>query len=97
MEYPPGAIPIMMVPRYVALASYRTEFVIFMVLFDAIGLYGLVRLASRTGSWWGAATWFLLVPALGPVAYTRLDIVVAVVFVWTIKSAREYSAVRWGC
>ena len=93
MEYPPGAIPIMMVPRYVRAAPYRTEFVAFMVLFDALGLYGLVRIARRTGSWWGAATWFLLVPALGPVTYTRLDMVVAVVFVWTVERAL---ANRWG-
>jgi hypothetical protein len=93
MEYPPGAIPIMMVPRYVRAVSYRTEFVVFMVLFDALGLYGLVRIARRTGSWWGAATWFLLVPALGPVSYTRLDMVVAVIFVWTLERAL---ASRWG-
>jgi hypothetical protein len=93
MEYPPGAIPIMMVPRYLRAASYRTEFVIFMVLFDAVGLYGLIRLAKRTGSWWGAAAWFVLIPALGPVAYTRLDIVVAVALVWTIERA---FAGRWG-
>jgi hypothetical protein len=93
MEYPPGAIPIMMVPRYVRAVSYRTEFVIFMVLFDVIGLYGLVRIAKRTGSWWGAAVWFVLIPALGPVSYTRLDIVVAVALVWTIERAL---AGRWG-
>jgi uncharacterized membrane protein len=93
MEYPPAAIPIMMVPRYVRAVSYRTEFVIFMVLFDAIGLYGLIRIARRTGSWWGAATWFVLIPALGPVAYTRLDLVVGVVLVWTIERAL---AGRWG-
>ncbi len=83
----------MMVPRYVRAASYRTEFVAFMVVFDALGLYGLVRIARRTGSWWGAATWFLLVPALGPVTYTRLDMVVAVIFVWTLERAL---ASRWG-
>jgi hypothetical protein len=93
MEYPPAAIPIMMVPRYVRAVSYRTEFVILMVLFDAIGLYGLVRIAKRTGSWWGAGTWFLLIPALGPVAYTRLDLVVAVALVWTIERAL---AGKWG-
>lgn len=93
MEYPPGAIPIMMVPRYVRAVSYRTEFVIFMVLFDALGLYGLVRIGRRTGSWWGAATWFLLVPALGPVTYTRFDMVVAVIFVWILERAL---ASRWG-
>lgn len=93
MEYPPAAIPIMMVPRYVRAVSYRTEFIIFMVLFDAVGLFGLVRIAKRTGSWWGAAAWFVLVPALGPVAYTRLDLVIAVVLVWTVERAL---AGRWG-
>ena len=93
MEYPPGAIPVMMVPRYVRAVSYRTEFVIFMILFDAVGLWGLVRIGRRTGSWWGAATWFVLVPALGPVSYTRFDIVVAVVVVWAAERAL---AGRWG-
>ena len=93
MEYPPGAIPIMMVPRYVRAVSYRTEFVIFMILFDALGLWGLIRIGRRTGSWWGAATWFLLVPALGPVAYTRFDIVVAVALIWATERAL---AGRWG-
>jgi hypothetical protein len=64
-----------------------------MVLFDAIGLYGLIRLAKRTGSWWGAAAWFALIPAVGPVAYTRLDMVVAVALVWTLERA---FAGRWG-
>jgi hypothetical protein len=93
MEYPPGAIPILMVPRYIRAVDYRTEFIVFMVLFDALGLIGLARLAKRTGSWWGFAAWFALVPALGPVSYTRFDIVVAVLFVWTIE--RAYAR-RWG-
>ena len=93
MEYPPGAIPIMMVPRYVRAASYRTEFVVFMILFDAVGLWGLVRIARRTGSWWGAGVWFALVPALGPVSYTRFDIVVAVALIWAAERAL---AGRWG-
>ncbi|MEY2423855.1 MAG: hypothetical protein QOI95_3922 [Acidimicrobiaceae bacterium] len=93
MEYPPAAIPIMMAPRYIRAVSYRTEFIIFMILFDAVGLFGLVRIAKRTGSWWGAVTWFVLIPALGPVAYTRFDIVVAVVLVWAIERAL---AGRWG-
>ena len=93
MEYPPGAIPIMMVPRYLRAASYRTEFIAFMIVFDAIGLWGLVRIARRTGSWWGAGVWFALVPALGPVSYTRFDIVVAVALVWATERAL---AGRWG-
>lgn len=91
-EYPPGAIAVMMVPRYVRAVSYRTEFIAMMVLVDAIGLLALARIARRTGSWWGAATWFVLLPALGPVAYTRLDLVVAVLLLWTMERAL---AGRW--
>jgi len=92
MEYPPGAIPVIMVPRVVRLVSYRTEFVTMMVLVDALGLLGLVRIARRTGSWWGAATWFFLVPLLGVVSYARFDLVVAVLLVWTLERAL---AGRW--
>ncbi|HEV3226191.1 MAG TPA: glycosyltransferase family 87 protein [Acidimicrobiales bacterium] len=93
VEYPPGAIPIIMVPRFVRALSYRTEFIIFMVLFDAVGLWGLARIARRAGSWWGFAAWFVLIPALGPVTYTRFDLVVAVAMVWAIERAL---AGKWG-
>ncbi len=92
MEYPPAAIPVIMTPRYVRIVSYHTEFVVMMVLADALGLLALVRIAQRGGSWWGAATWFVLVPALGPVSYTRLDLLVAVLLVWTLERAL---AGRW--
>jgi Glycosyltransferase family 87 len=93
MEYPPGALPLMMVPRYIRAVSYRTEFIGLMLIVDAIGLWGLARLARRTGSWWGVAAWLVLVPALGPVSYTRLDLAVAVALVWAIERAH---ARRWG-
>jgi hypothetical protein len=89
VEYPPGAIPVIMVPRYVRVVSYRTEYIAMMIALDALGLVALARIARRTGSWWGFATWFLLVPALGPVSYTRLDLVAAVALVWMMERALE--------
>jgi hypothetical protein len=64
-----------------------------MVIVDAVGLLGLVRLARRTGAWWGVIAWMALIPALGPVSYTRLDLDVAVALIWCIERAH---AGRWG-
>jgi hypothetical protein len=55
IEYPPGALPFMFIPRFIRAVSYRTEFITLMVIVDALGLLGLVRLARRTGAWWGVA------------------------------------------
>jgi hypothetical protein len=93
IEYPPGALPFMFIPRFIRAVSYRTEFIFLMVMVDAVGLVGLIRLARRTGVWWGVAAWMVLIPALGPVSYTRLDLVVAVALVWCIE--RAYAG-RWG-
>jgi Glycosyltransferase family 87 len=87
MEYPPGAIPVMMIPRYVRIISYRTEFIMLMVAFDALGLCALARIAKRGGTWWGFWAWMVLVPLLGIVSYTRFDMVVAVALVWAIERA----------
>ena len=87
MEYPPGAIPVMMVPRYVRIVSYRTEFILLMIGFDALGLWGLARIARRGGTWWGFGAWMVLVPLLGMVSYTRFDMVVAVALVWAVERA----------
>jgi hypothetical protein len=87
MEYPPGAIPVMMIPRYVRIISYRTEFILLMMAFDALGLWALARIARRGGTWWGFWAWMLLVPLLGVVSYTRFDMVVAVALVWAIERA----------
>jgi hypothetical protein len=93
IEYPPGALPFMFIPRFIRAVSYRTEFILLMVIIDAVGLLGLVRLARRTGAWWGVVAWMVLIPALGPVSYTRLDLVVAVALVWCIERAH---AGKWG-
>jgi hypothetical protein len=87
MEYPPGAIPVMMVPRYVRIVSYRTEFIVLMIAFDALGLWALARIARRGGTWWGFSAWMVLVPLLGIVSYTRFDMLVAVALVWAIERA----------
>jgi hypothetical protein len=87
MEYPPGAIPVMMIPRLVRIVSYHVEFVVLMMMFDALGLWALARIATRGGTWWGFWAWMLLVPLLGVVSYTRFDMVVAVALVWSIERA----------
>ena len=87
MEYPPGAIPVMMIPRYVRIISYRTEFIVLMMAFDALGLWALARIARRGGTWWGFWAWMILVPLLGIVSYTRFDMLVAVALVWAIERA----------
>jgi hypothetical protein len=92
IEYPPGAIPVIMIPRYVRIISYRTEFIMLMIGFDAVGLWGLARIARRGGTWWGFWAWMLLVPLLGVVSYTRFDMIVAVALVWAIDCAL---AGRW--
>lgn len=87
MEYPPGAIPVMMIPRFVRIVSYRTEFIMLMIAFDALGLWALARIARHGGTWWGFWAWMVLVPLLGIVSYTRFDMIVAVALVWAIERA----------
>jgi hypothetical protein len=49
-------------------------------------------MAKRRGSWWGVGAWLVLLPLLGPVSYTRLDIVVAAAIAWALERAE---AGRW--
>jgi hypothetical protein len=96
MEYPPAGIPFMEVPRYIRAVSYRAELIMLMIAVDAVGLWGLVRLArhsKQTGVWWGVGSWLVLVPLLGPVSYTRLDLVVAASLVWAFERAARG---KWG-
>jgi len=84
LEYPPGALPIANLPYWLDPFDYRVEFIALNVAFDALALVALHRLARRTGSWWGVAAWLALVPALGPVAYTRLDMPAAACIAWAL-------------
>lgn len=64
-----------------------------MILVDAAGLAGLVMLARRWNSPLGPWLWVLALPLLGPVAWTRLDIVPAVATIWVIVAS---TTSRWG-
>lgn len=92
VEYPPGALVIANIPYAIDVVSYRTEFIALCIAFDALGLIAIYRLARRTGSWWGVAAWLVMIPLLGPVAYTRLDMAAAAAIAWALERA---VARRW--
>jgi hypothetical protein len=92
IEYPPGALPFFSVPDLVDPFSYRTEFIVLCIALDAAGLVAIVRIARRTGHWWGVAAWLALLPALGPITYARYDLAVAVALAWALERAL---AGRW--
>jgi hypothetical protein len=94
LEYPPGAFGAALVPDLLLGQhfDYGFRYVLFAIGVDAVGLIAVWRLARRTGSWWGVAAWLALVPLVGPVAYSRLDIVVAAALAWTFERAM---AGRW--
>jgi hypothetical protein len=92
VEYPPGSIAVGNLPYVVTQDGYRTAFVVQAVAVDALGLLAICRLARRRGSWWGVGAWLLLLPLLGPVAYTRIDLVVACLLAWALE---RMEASRW--
>lgn len=93
LEYPPGEIPFLLVLEKVQPFDFKVEYIGLCILADAIGLLAIHRLARRTGSWWGVWAWLVLMPLLGPVAYSRTDIFVALALAWTVERA---AAGRWG-
>ena len=94
LEYPPGSFAVSLVPDVLGdHADYAFRYVVFALVVDALGLVAIWRLARRTGHWWGVAAWLVLIPLLGPVAHSRLDIVVAAILAWAMERA---VAGRWG-
>jgi len=92
VEYPPGSVAIANVPYLFTHPEYRLAFIVQSVAFDALGLWAVYRLARRRGSWWGVVAWLGLLPLLGPVAYTRLDMPVAACIAWALE---RVEAKRW--
>lgn len=94
LEYPPGAFAGALVPDLFGQPfDYEFRFLLFAIAVDAVGLVAVWRLARRTGVWWGVGAWIVLVPLVGPVTYSRLDIVVAAALAWALERA---VAGAWG-
>jgi hypothetical protein len=93
LEYPPGALPLILAPEALPdPISYAAGFVSIQLLLDVLGFLGLWRLSGRWGSKTGLWLWVALVPALGPLVYLRLDMLPAVATIWTLERA---AAGRW--
>ncbi len=93
LEYPPGALPLILGPQVIpGGATYAIKFVALLMALDAAAFLGLSRLARRWGSARGLWIWVVLVPALGPIVYLRLDLLPAVATIWALERA---SAAGW--
>lgn len=92
VEYPPGALVVASVPYAVAKPAFRAGFIAESIVFDALGLWAMYRIASRRDHWRGVWAWLVLMPLLGPVAYTRLDMAVAACLAWAFERAETR---RW--
>jgi hypothetical protein len=85
IEYPPGALPFILAPKIVPGNDYLKAFIGMSALIDIAAMFGLYLMARRWGSWWGMALWVVALPALGPIAYLRLDLVPAVAMIWAFE------------
>jgi hypothetical protein len=98
IEYPPVLLPFLVAPALALPAgAYRAGWVALMLAVDAAGLAGALRLDRRLGGsagWW----WVVLIALLGPLVYTRYDLLPAVATVWALERARagrEAGAGAW--
>lgn len=83
IEYPPAAVGLFAVPVVLEpLLPTDAAWVMLMLCADVAGYIGLLRLGRRLGTTAGAWWWVLLIAALGPLVYRRLDIVPAVTTIW---------------
>lgn len=87
IEYPPVLLPFLAVPELLPDVAYRTLWVPLMVAVDAAGLAAVLRLGRRWGSTAGGWWWVGLFPLLGPLVYTRYDLIPAVAAVWSLERA----------
>lgn len=81
IQYPPGILPLLALPHSSA-DMYVAEFVGLALLADLACLVLLSRAGHRLGAW----LWLAAVPLVGPVAWGRLDIFVALALVVALLS-----------
>ena len=87
IEYPPGALPFVLLPEAISPDNYQASFVMMMLLVDVAGILGLLSLARRGGSLLGPWIWIVGTLLLGPLAYVRLDLIPAVAAIWSFERA----------
>ena len=88
IEYPPGALPFVVVPALLGSVGFsRPIFVALMLALDVVAFAVLLMLARRTRSYRGAVTWLLLPPLLGVLLYARLDLIPAVALLLALERA----------
>lgn len=92
IEYPIGALPLVLGPAVVPALTYLQAFVASALLLDLLGLVALLRLRQRWGSVVGPWVWLGGVALLGPVALLRLDLLPVVAVLWALERA---AAGRW--
>jgi hypothetical protein len=93
IEYPPGSLPFILIPRVLPGGlSYLDAFIGTMVVVDIAAFLGLYVISKRWGSRWGMTLWLLALPVLGPIVYLRLDLVPALATIWALEraSARDW-------
>lgn len=86
LEYPPGSLPSILVPALSeSVLPYRTGFIGFSLVVDAVGFSALLSLRRRWGGIAGAWLWVIAVPLLGPIVYLRFDLVPAVATILALE------------
>ena len=93
VEYPPGVIPLMVLPRLHGLSAFRVEFVALSLLVDAGVLRLLRRGGARSGGCW---VWVVAPLALGPIVWARLDMFVAALLVAAVIAFERDHVFRAG-
>jgi Glycosyltransferase family 87 len=97
LEYPPGALPSIVVPGLLAeRVAYRTAFIAFSLIVDAVGFSVLLALRRRWGGIAGAWIWVASVPLLGPIVYLRFDLVPAVATILALERVAAGALARGG-
>jgi len=87
IEYPPVLLPFLAAPELLPDLPYRAVWVPLMFAVDAAGLVAVLRLGRRWGSIAGCWWWVGLFALLGPLVYTRYDLIPAVAAVWSLERA----------
>ncbi|HVF52947.1 MAG TPA: hypothetical protein VNC78_04990 [Actinomycetota bacterium] len=93
IEYPPGVLPFVVAPEIERPLkdTYLVRFVVTMLVVDLAAFIGVLIIGKRWGSSLGPWLWIGGVTLLGPIAFTRLDLIPAMATIWAIERASARS------